>query len=64
MTEHNCEIPGWRCYGNGPIYLTCLADKKISWGGGNIVGQIIVKYCPFCGFSEKIGEIARKNDQI
>jgi hypothetical protein len=38
--DHNCEIPGWRCYGNGPIVLYRDLEEDF-W--------IRVNYCPFCG---------------
>lgn len=43
---HKCEIPGWKCYGNGPIYLEtgCGLQQQVN-------------YCPFCGTSEMLEKL-------
>lgn len=51
QTEHNCERPGWRCYGNGPIYLEL---RCTNWGepcGAEEGCTTKVNYCPFCGLN-------------
>lgn len=49
-TEHNCEVPGWRCYGNGPIVLETAIVKCI---GLELFHKTEVNYCPFCGLKSE-----------
>jgi hypothetical protein len=46
-SDHNCEIPGWRCYGNAPIVLEIVGDY--------ILWKTEVNHCPFCGTCETLG---------
>lgn len=62
ITEHNCEVPGWRCYGNGPIYLIIDMGESSEYSWYSIKFSTEVNYCPFCGFSETLYELSRKND--
>lgn len=71
MTDHNCEIPGWRCYGNGPIVLEVERFRIDNTEGypyidvyghnDNEVKSTEVNYCPFCGFSETVARLSENN---
>lgn len=71
-TEHNCEIPAWRCHGNGPIYLSVERFRQDGCEGYpylDIYGHsddelkiTEVNYCPFCGYSLPMAGLKEKNE--